>query len=86
MRFNPGFAGAYDFRAQADFESLLRGFLDAVPDGGLVMCHPGFVDDTLRAVDPLTDLREREHAFLASDRFPALLAACNVVLASTRAA
>ena len=45
------------------------------------MCHPGFVDDTLVGLDPLTTQREPEHAFLASDRFPALLAANNVTLA-----
>ena len=28
------------------------------------MCHPGFVDDTLVGLDPLTDQREHEHAFL----------------------
>ena len=44
------------------------------------MCHPGFVDETLVALDPLTHQREREHAFLAGDAFPELLAARNFVL------
>ena len=39
------------------------------------MCHPGFVDAELRRLDPLTTLREREHAFLASDAFSACLLA-----------
>jgi predicted glycoside hydrolase/deacetylase ChbG (UPF0249 family) len=51
-----------------------------LPEGGLVMCHPGFVDQTLRSLDPLTTQREAEHAYLASDRFPALLAANKVTL------
>ena len=45
IAFNAGFAGAYDFSRAADFGGLLRRFLSGLPDGGLVMCHPGFVDD-----------------------------------------
>jgi predicted glycoside hydrolase/deacetylase ChbG (UPF0249 family) len=56
-------------------------FLNSLPDGGLVMCHPGFVDETLLSLDPLTTQREHEHAFLASEQFPPLLAANNVTLA-----
>ena len=73
LPFNPGFAGAYDFSESRDFGALMRQFLDGLPDGGLIMCHPGFVDDTLRDLDPLTDQREREYAYLAGDDFPALL-------------
>jgi predicted glycoside hydrolase/deacetylase ChbG (UPF0249 family) len=46
-----------------------------------VMCHPGFVDETLLGLDPLTTQREHEHAFLASERLPPLLAENNVTLA-----
>lgn len=78
--FNPDFSGAYDFARQTDFGSLMRGFLDGLPDAGLIMCHPGFVDETLIALDPLTDQREREYAFLASDDFTRLLAMNKVTL------
>jgi predicted glycoside hydrolase/deacetylase ChbG (UPF0249 family) len=44
------------------------------------MCHPGFVDAELQRLDPLTTLREREHAYLAGERFPAVLAAAGVAL------
>jgi predicted glycoside hydrolase/deacetylase ChbG (UPF0249 family) len=81
IAFNPGFAGAYDFSQASDFGGHLRGFLDGLPDGGLVMCHPGFVDETLIELDPLTDQREREYEFLAGDDFPALLAINKVTLA-----
>jgi predicted glycoside hydrolase/deacetylase ChbG (UPF0249 family) len=80
IAFNPAFAGAYDFSRAADFGGLLHGFLDGMPEAGVVMCHPGFVDDTLVELDPLTDQREREYAFLASDEFPRLLAANKVTL------
>jgi predicted glycoside hydrolase/deacetylase ChbG (UPF0249 family) len=81
IAFNPAFAGAYDFSKQPDFGILMGQFLNSLPDGGLVMCHPGFVDETLLSLDPLTTQREHEHAFLASEQFPPLLAANNVTLA-----
>jgi predicted glycoside hydrolase/deacetylase ChbG (UPF0249 family) len=77
---NPAFAGAYDFTRAQDFGVLMGQFLAGMPDHGLIMCHPGFVDDALRALDPLTDQREHEHAYLAGDRFPDLLAANGVTL------
>jgi chitin disaccharide deacetylase len=79
--FNPAFAGAYDFSKAPDFGALMRRFLEGLPEGGLVMCHPGFVDETLASLDPLTTQREAEHAFLGSDHFPRLLRANNVTLA-----
>ena len=79
--FNPAFAGAYDFSGATEFGALMRQFLDGLPEGGLVMCHPGFVDETLVSLDPLTTQRENEHAFLGGERFPPLLAANNVTLA-----
>jgi predicted glycoside hydrolase/deacetylase ChbG (UPF0249 family) len=80
LRTNPAFAGTYDFADGSDFAALFPRFLEALPDGSVVMCHPGFVDAELRRLDPLTTVREREHAFLASDRFPALLAAHGITL------
>jgi Uncharacterized protein conserved in bacteria len=80
IAFNPAFAGAYDFSRQPDYGALMRQFLDGLPEGGLIMCHPGFVDETLVSLDPLTGQREREYAFLAGEHFPPLLAANNVTL------
>jgi len=80
IAFNPAFAGAYDFSRQPDFGALMGEFLDGLPEGGLVMCHPGFVDDILVSLDPLTTQREHEHAFLGGEDFPRLLAANKVTL------
>ena len=80
IAFNPAFAGAYDFSKAPDFGALMRGFVDGMPEGGLIMCHPGFVDDILVSLDPLTGQREHEHAYLAGDDFPVLLAANKVTL------
>ena len=82
VRTNPAFAGTYSFRLDADFSKLFDEFLDGLPDGGLVMCHPGKVDRELRELDPLTDLREREYAFFLGERFPRLLAERGYALAS----
>jgi chitin disaccharide deacetylase len=81
LRTNPAFAGTYEFADDANFRALFPRFLERLPGGGVVMCHPGFVDAELQRLDPLTTLREREYAFLAGDSFPAVLAAHGVTLA-----
>jgi hypothetical protein len=86
LRTNPGFAGAYAFADDADFAALFPRFLDGLPNGGVVMCHPGFVDDELRSLDSLTTLREREYAFLAGEDFLGVLAAHDIVLARLQSA
>lgn len=80
VRTNPAFAGTYSFAPNADYTTLFPGFLDGLPDGGIVMCHPGKVDAELRRLDPLTDLREREYAYFLGDDFPRLLAARGMAL------
>ena len=80
IAFNPGFAGAYDFAQEPDFGMLMGQFLAELPDHGLIMCHPGFVDEILTSLDPLTTQREHEHAFLGGEEFPRLLAASKVTL------
>lgn len=79
---NPAFAGAYAFTPKADYAMLFPRFLKGLPDGGLIMCHPGFVDAELERLDTLTTLREREFAYFKSDEFPDVLAAQGAVLAS----
>ena len=78
---NAGFAGAYAFSAKANFGKIFPRFLTGLPDGGLIMCHPGFVDAELERLDSLTTLREREFAYFNSDEFPHLLARHGVELA-----
>ena len=80
LAVNPAFAGAYDYSRPPDYGALMREFLDGMPEGGVVMCHPGFVDDILISLDPFTHTREVEHAYLASDDFLPLLAANKVTL------
>ena len=82
IAMNPAFAGAYAFTPKADYAKLFPRFLKGLPDGGLIMCHPGFVDAELERLDTLTSLREREFAYFNSDEFPRTLAAQGVTLAS----
>ena len=81
LHTNPAFAGTYEFDAAANFAALFPRFLDGLPDGSVVMCHPGFVDAELERLDPLTTLREKEYAFFAGDAFPVVLASHGVALA-----
>lgn len=78
---NPAFAGTYNFSAKAKFAKIFPRFLSGLPDNGLIMCHPGFVDAELKALDSLTTLREHEFAFFSSDVFPKVLAEHSVALA-----
>jgi chitin disaccharide deacetylase len=78
---NPGFAGTYDFGNPQRFSTVFPQFLDGLPDGGVIMCHPGKVDDQLVCLDPLTTRREEELAFFASEDFPALLGRADATLA-----
>ncbi len=78
---NPAFAGSYAFKSRANYARLFPRFLSGLPDGGLIMCHPGVVDAELKGLDSLTTLREQEFAFFNSDAFLQVLAEHNVALA-----
>ncbi|HWL04856.1 MAG TPA: ChbG/HpnK family deacetylase [Xanthobacteraceae bacterium] len=80
IRTNTGFGGAYDFVETADFAMLFPRFLDGLPDGGLIMCHPGMVDAELMRLDPLTTLRQREYDYFRGDAFPAALRGRDIAL------
>lgn len=67
---NRGFAGAYDFSGAADFRALLERALAFLPQGGVMMVHPGYVDDMLAQRDPVTEPRAAEFAVLAELDLP----------------
>ncbi|MEP7030643.1 MAG: ChbG/HpnK family deacetylase, partial [Pseudolabrys sp.] len=81
LSFNPAFAGSYAFTPNANFAKIFPRFLTGLPDGGLVMCHPGLVDEALKGLDSLTTLREHEFAYFNSDAFADALVKHNVALA-----
>jgi len=80
LRTNPAFAGTYSFRSDAAYARHFATFLDRLPDGGVIMCHPGKVDAELKRLDHVTDVREHEYAFFGSEAFAHLLAERGVTL------
>lgn len=74
---NDGFGGVRDFDPAVDFRHFFRKTLQVAAPASIIMCHPGYVDEELRAADPVTKSREQEFAYLASDAFLQDLAAAN---------
>ncbi|WP_442753808.1 ChbG/HpnK family deacetylase [Methylocystis sp. JAN1] len=70
---NNGFAGFSDFDPGKDYAKSFETYLRAPGRAHLVMCHPGHVDEELKAQDPVTITREQELAFLLSPRLPEML-------------
>jgi chitin disaccharide deacetylase len=69
---NAGFSGVTAFddaRVDADFAS---GF-SHLGARHLMMCHPGFIDDDLRRLDPVLERRQREYDVLMVGDFGAAL-------------
>lgn len=80
LRFNPAFSGAYDYSSPRDFGPLFAQFIEKMPEGGVVMCHPGHADDILASRDTLTKQREKEFSFLMSGEMNEALAQAGVTL------
>jgi len=70
---NEGFSGHSVFDPGKDYARAFETYLRAPGRRHLVMCHPGHVDDELRAQDWVTVTREQELAFLLSPRLPDML-------------
>lgn len=64
---NNGFAGYSNFMAGA-YAKGFPTYLKAMGPRHLVMCHPGYVDDALRALDPVVETREEELRYLTSQQ------------------
>jgi predicted glycoside hydrolase/deacetylase ChbG (UPF0249 family) len=70
---NSGFAGVSSFNPRRDYGADFARFLQRPGARHLVMCHPGLADGQGRATDAIHAARPREHEFLASEAFEALL-------------
>lgn len=76
---NDGFSGVYDLVAgKHRLEDLFAGFVRHLGSRPLMMCHPGYSDTTLAALDPMTAQRDAELAFLGGDGWLKTLAAAHV--------
>lgn len=59
------FAGMYSLRPQVGFGEMLHHWLAVLPDGALIMCHPGYTDGS----SSLAQTRQEEFDWLAGDAF-----------------
>ncbi len=78
---NPAFRGVRSFAEKEPYLTLLGGWLKDAPEGTVLMCHPGVVDDVLPDLDELTMPREEEYRVLGGPRLPELLERVGVVIA-----
>lgn len=67
-------SGIYDWRQPEKFAPTLYAAVETLPEAGVFMCHPGHVDETLRARDPMQQVREVEFSVLGGEEFGARLA------------
>lgn len=81
LKVNPSFSGAYDFSGSAKFADVFPRFVNELSDGGVVMVHPGLVDDVLRSRDTLVERREEEYFLLGSHQFEIAMRDAGAVLA-----
>jgi predicted glycoside hydrolase/deacetylase ChbG (UPF0249 family) len=64
---NNDFSGVYRFGTE-DYRRLVRSWLAAIADGGLMMCHPGLAGSS-NTNDPIRQSREREYHYFTSEAF-----------------
>ena len=77
---NTDFAGVYDFGPDANFSALVADWLAGLPDGGLLMTHPGCAAATETRPDPIRTARVKERAFWLSAEAGELMARLGVQL------
>jgi chitin disaccharide deacetylase len=71
---NDGFSGVSAFQTHQPYADELRRAFSLPGDRMLVMCHPGFPDAELAALDPITERRRQEFdAIMAVAFLPAAL-------------
>ncbi|SEQ72472.1 hypothetical protein SAMN05216548_10766 [Faunimonas pinastri] len=74
FRANDSFAGFSPFDEKASFGQEFQRFLRAPGELHLIMCHPGFPDPELAALDPVVGRRRQEFdALMRRPDLPALL-------------
>ena len=65
IRGTLSFAGMYSLQPEAGFDRLMQQWLEQLPDGALIMCHPGYT----ASQTPLEQARAQERDWLGSDAF-----------------
>ncbi|MEE1654833.1 ChbG/HpnK family deacetylase [Microvirga sp. CF3062] len=70
---NEGFSGFAPLDLSVPAERVFKEAFSKLGLRPLVMCHPGYVDDELRGLDPAVESRVEELNYLKSDAFRELL-------------
>jgi chitin disaccharide deacetylase len=79
---NSGFSGIYNLGAKGQsVGDLFARFVRHLGPRPLAMCHPGYSDPALAALDPMTEQRDVERAFLAGDDWMRVLESAGVTVA-----
>ena len=82
---NDGFSGAYHLNAAPQsLDALFAKFVGDLGSRPLMMCHPGYSDDTLATLDTMTAERDSELAFLAGDGWRRVLETAQVAVSPFR--
>jgi len=84
LRTPAGFAGVYSMRAEADFRHHMQRWLQAAPEGTLLVCHParkGALAASTEVPDELATTRGLEYEYLSSSAFSRDCRATGVQLA-----
>lgn len=67
---NDSFSGIYDFNLDnKNYFVIFQRFLKLAKGDTIIMCHPGYVDSTLKMLDPVTYQRESELNYFLSTHF-----------------
>ena len=74
-----GFAGEYPLNQGGKYRERLQSFLKQIPDGGLIMCHPGLAGEDKQ--DKIAGIRLEEYQYFSSPEFLADLAEASINLA-----
>ncbi|WP_230533009.1 ChbG/HpnK family deacetylase [Microvirga roseola] len=73
FRTNDGFSGFAPLDLSVPASRVFEEAFSELGPSPVVMCHPGYVDDELRGLDPAVESRPAELAYLKSDAFRDLL-------------
>jgi chitin disaccharide deacetylase len=82
FRANKGFSGFAPLDLSVPAARVFEEAFSKLGPRPLVMCHPGHVDDELRALDPAVESRVEELTYLKSDAFHELLTDRHISLAN----
>lgn len=77
---NDGFSGFSPLDPKVPAERVITRAFTSLGPRPVIMCHPGYVDPSLRDLDPAVDSRPAELAYLASEAFGLFMAERNFEL------